>query len=150
MFSAKPKTPYTKHLPVTNENKGLIKKLIDKLFNDDVLIIPGTITGLGQETFTVSEIGEGAFEGQKLKTVTLPDTITKVDTNAFKDCGITELNVNGKVTKKLFAKNSLSGCGKKSKSKGLTINVQSKRDMKQMKKLLKRAGAAKAKVKTDK
>ena len=105
---------------------------------------------LCQETFTVSEIGEGAFEGQKLKTVTLPDTIKKVDTNAFKDCGITELNVNGKVTKKLFAKNSLSGCGSKSKGKGLTINVQSKRDMKQMKKLLKRAGAAKAKVKTDK
>ena len=77
---------------------------------------------MGQETFTVSEIGEGAFEGQKLKTVTLPDTITKVDTNAFKDCGITELNVNGKVTKKLFAKNSLSGCGSKSKGKGLTIS----------------------------
>jgi len=63
---------------------------------------------------------------------------------------MTELNVTGKVTKKLFAKDSLSGCGNKSKGKGLTINVRSKRDMKQMKKNLKMAGVAKAKVKIGK
>jgi len=33
---------------------------------------------------------------------------------------------------------------------GLVINVQSKRDMKQMKKLLRRAGAAKAKIRIKK
>ena len=134
-------------MTISEEQKGLIKKLLDKLFNDDVLIIPGSIAGIDQETFIVSEIGKGAFEGQKLGAVTLPDTIVKVDTDAFKNCGITELNVTGKVTKKLFAKDSLSGCGNKSKGKGLTINVRSKRDMKQMKKLLRRAGVAKAKVK---
>ena len=134
-------------MTISQEQKGLIKKLLDKLFNDDVLIIPGSIAGIDQETFIVSEIGKGAFEGQKLGAVTLPDTIVKVDTDAFKDCGITELNVTGKVTKKLFAKDSLSGCGNKSKGKGLVINVRSKRDMKQMKKLIRRAGVAKAKVK---
>ena len=36
------------------------------------------------------------------------------------------------------------------KGKGLTINVRSKRDMKQMKKNLKKAGVAKAKVKIGK
>ena len=47
---------------------------------------PGSIAGIDQETFIVSEIGKGAFEGQKLGAVTHPDSIVKVDTDAFKDC----------------------------------------------------------------
>ena len=113
------------------------------------LIIPGTITGIEQETFIVSEIGNGAFKGLKLSSVTLPDTLTKVDKDAFRDCGIIELNISGRVSKGMFGKNALSGCGTGKKGKGLTIYVQSKKYQKQMKKQLKKAGAGKAKVKSD-
>ena len=128
--------------------KASLKTADDELLGADSasLMIPGTITGIEQETFIVSEIGNGAFKGLKLSSVTLPDTLKKVDEDAFRDCGITELNISGRVNKGMFGKNALSGCGTGKKGKGLTINVQSKKDAKALKKQLKKAGAKGAKV----
>ena len=50
----------------------------------------------------------------------------------------------------MFGKNALKGNGTGKKGKGLTIYVASKKDMKQMKKALKKAGVPKAKIKVTK
>ncbi|MBQ1527921.1 MAG: hypothetical protein IIZ75_12340 [Lachnospiraceae bacterium] len=129
--------------------EAVLDKLAGKLFNADKtsLVVPDTVTGPAKESFKVTEIGRRALNGLKVDSVTLPDSIVKIDTEAFKDCGITELNITGKVTKKLFAKNALKGNGTGKKGKGLVIRAASKKDQKLMDKLLKKAGAQKAKVK---
>ena len=131
------------------KGKNILQNITDNAFNADKasFVIPDTVTGPSKESFKVTEIGRKALNGLKLDSVTLPDTIVKVDMEAFKDCGLTELNITGKVTKKLFEKNALKGNGTGKKGKGLTIRVASKKDQKLMKKLLKKAGAPKAKVK---
>ena len=114
---------------------------------DSVLVIPATVKGAETgEVFPVTEIGAGALEGQSLESVSIPESVTKVDKNAFKDCGMTELDIEGKVTKNMFAKNSLKNNGTGKKGKGLTITVDSKKDAKVLKKQLAKAGAKKAKV----
>ena len=111
------------------------------------LVIPDTITGVNPtESYIVTRIGEEAFEGQKLDSVTLPTTISTVDKNAFKDCGITKLNITGKVNKTLLEKNALKGNGSGKKGKGLTINVTTRKYQKALKKQLKKAGVPKAEV----
>ncbi|MBQ7260446.1 MAG: leucine-rich repeat protein [Lachnospiraceae bacterium] len=113
------------------------------------LEIPGEVSGIGTESYKVTEIGKEAFEGQKLQSVTLPESITRIDKEAFKDTGMTQLKIEGSVTKGLLQKNSLKGCGTKKNGKGLTILAESKKDQKKLMKQLKKAGVKKAKVKTD-
>ncbi len=56
------------------------------------------------------------------------------------------MDIEGKIDKKMFAKNSLKDNGIGKKGKGLTITVDSKKDAKALKKQLAKAGAKKAKV----
>ena len=60
-----------------------------------------------------------------------------------------KLTFTGSAQKGMFGKGSLEGAGKKN-GKGLTIYVQTKKDAKQMKKQLKKAGIPGAKVKVEK
>ncbi|HAG69887.1 MAG TPA: hypothetical protein DCL38_07935 [Lachnospiraceae bacterium] len=98
------------------------------------------------EMLPVTAIGAKAMKGQSLESATLPKNIAKVDKKAFESCGLTELVIEGGVSKKMFAKDSLKGNGTGKKGKGLTITVESKKDAKVLKKQLARAGAKKAKV----
>ena len=120
---------------------------LDSLTTADKDVVIDTVSGIAAgETYPVTEIGEEAFAGNELDSVTLGESVTSVNKKAFADCGMTELNINGTVTKKMFAKNSLKGNGTKKKGKGLTINVASKKDKKAMKKQAKKAGVPKAKI----
>ena len=56
------------------------------------------------------------------------------------------LILTGNVKKGMLTKDSLAGAGKNKNGKGLTIEGQSKGDMKRIKKNLKKAGAKSAKV----
>ena len=60
-----------------------------KSFNDDAatnVVIPTTVV-YNNVTYTVSEIGEGAFENKTaLQSVTLPNSITVIGKRAFKNC----------------------------------------------------------------
>ena len=50
------------------------------------IVIPETVTYSGR-TFTVTQIGERAFSGAStLFTVKCPDTVTSIDTEAFRNC----------------------------------------------------------------
>ena len=115
------------------------------------LVIPKKVDGItAGESYTVSEIAKGAFENNTFESVTLPGSITKVGKNAFSGCGMTELRIEGKVSKNMFAKNSLKNNGTGKKGKGLTITVDSGKAQKALKKQLKKAGAPKAKVNKEK
>ena len=129
----------------TYEPQGTSVAVSNIKSTDSVLVIPATVKG-AEAVFPVTEIGAGALEGQSLESVSIPETITKVDKNAFSGCGITEMDIEGKITKKMFAKNSLKDNGTGKKGKGLTITVDSKKDAKTLKKQLAKAGAKKAKV----
>lgn len=63
-----------------------------------VVVIPATVT-VGDASFTVASIGDNAFEGQtNLSGVTLPQTLTSIGAEAFKDCGtINEVTFLGTV-----------------------------------------------------
>ncbi len=112
------------------------------------LVIPEKVDGItAGESFPVTAIADSAFENAALNSVTLPDSVDKIGKKAFAGCGITELKVEGTVTKGMFAKNALKDNGTGKKGKGLTITVDSKKAQKALKKQLKKAGAAKATVK---
>ena len=98
----------------------------------------------------MTEISAGACQGQQIEKVIIPESVEKIDVGAFKDCGITEIHISGKVEKGMLAKNALAGNGTGKKGKGLSITVESKKDQKALKKQLKKAGAPKAKVKVAK
>jgi hypothetical protein len=115
--------------------------------------IPSEITGLDGKTRTVTEIGEGAFEGQSLHSVVIPLSITKIGRNTFKDTGLVIIRILGKIRNGMFEKDSLAGCGqtrdrnsrdgiiqRDKNGKGLTIYVQSKKDKKVLSKQMKKAG----------
>ena len=62
------------------------------------VVIPATVT-VGDASFTVTSIGENAFEGEtNLTGVTLPQTLTSIGAEAFKSCGtISEVTFLGAV-----------------------------------------------------
>ncbi len=62
----------------------------------DVIRVPSVIKGL-----TVVGIGDGVFEGKDSDSITeiiVPETVTSVGKNAFKDCGGIEIELNGALT----------------------------------------------------
>lgn len=70
----------------------------ETLEEEGTVIIPSAVT-LGETAFTVTAIGDGAFEGQtNLTGVTLPQTLTSIGAEAFKDCGaVSEVTFLGAV-----------------------------------------------------
>ncbi len=110
------------------------------------LVIPSSITGLSDEVFTVTEIGKDALKGQNIETVTIPESIDKIDSQGLANAGIKVLRVQGKIEKGMFGKNALKGNGTGKKGKGMKIFVERKKDATALKKQLKKAGAGKAKV----
>ena len=49
------------------------------------IVIPETLV-IGDESFTVVGIDDGAFLGSQITSVTIPSTVTSIDSGAFKDC----------------------------------------------------------------
>ena len=98
------------------------------------------------ETYPVTKIGKDVLKGQNIESVTIPESVNKLNPGAFKDCGITEIHISGNVEKGMLGKNALKGNGTGENCKGLTIIVDSKKDAKTLKKQLKKAGAKGAKV----
>ena len=60
-------------------------------------------------TYTVGIVNANAFKGTSAKTITLPNTITKIKKNAFKGSKATKLVVQKKLTKKIAKKGFLKG-----------------------------------------
>ena len=118
----------------------------------DFIIENGVLTkyvGLGGDVEIpegVTEIGKDALKGQNIETVTIPESIDKIDSQGLANAGIKVLRVQGKIEKGMFGKNALKGNGTGENCKGLTIVVDSKKDAKALKKQLKKAGAKSAKV----
>ena len=54
------------------------------VYEGDV-VIPGTFT-IGNETFTVKGIDDGAFEASQITTVSIPKTVRSIDDGAFFNC----------------------------------------------------------------
>ena len=51
------------------------------------LVIPQTVTDYYGKTYTVTSIGDHAFEGcRKLYSVTIPNTVTSIGNSAFEGC----------------------------------------------------------------
>lgn len=76
--------------------------LFDK--NVSTVHIADTIDGK-----TVSEIDAWAFKGEDIESVTLPDTLTKIDKAAFKNCSLLqEISIPEGVTS--IAKDAFKGC----------------------------------------
>jgi hypothetical protein len=65
---------------------------------NDAVVIPGTIEYDGT-TYTVTKIGDEAFEYQWMSSITLPETITTIGRSAFYFCSsLTELTLPASVT----------------------------------------------------
>lgn len=59
--------------------------------SDTVVVIPSKING-----FTVETIGHAAFERSAVTSVTIPDSVTEIGSNAFADCtNLTSVNYKG-------------------------------------------------------
>ena len=62
------------------------------------LIIPDSVIIEG-ELYEVKIIGEGSFSNWNIDSITIPDTITKIEKDAFKGCSsVKEIHLNGKLT----------------------------------------------------
>ena len=64
-----------------NGRKALAIKSVKEGFNEEDIVIPKTIDGLD-----VVEISDSAFMGCKMKSITIPDTVTKIGDFAFYGC----------------------------------------------------------------
>lgn len=63
-----------------------------------VIAIPSAINNNGN-IITVTAIGDGAFEGTKLVSITIPNSVTSIGDKAFKCCGLlTSINLPNSVT----------------------------------------------------
>ena len=125
---------------------------------DEAVVIPDTVTDLDGKTYPVTTL-----QSESIPTaadVTVGDNVTKIETGAFANSGCTTLTFTGDLSKDMFEKNALAGCGKvasklvasngKKGGKGLKIYVNGKKSKKVMKKSLKKAGVPKAKIKVAK
>ncbi len=105
--------------------------------------IPETIDAPDGKTYTVTKLDKDAFYGQKLKELSLPETIKVINPKALENTGLKTLNLTGKNTK--LKKNCL-----KNTNKNLMIKVTTKAEKRNIEKQLKKAGNPKAKVKVSK
>lgn len=133
---------------------------LDKLTdtNTDELVIPETVQDLDGKTYQVTELGEGSVP--EATNVTVGQYVDTVNKGAFRfnTNAKMRLTFQGPIKKGMFAKGAFqvelqklnATNGKKKVGKNITIFVQSKKDMKQMKKQLKKAGIPGAKVKIEK
>ena len=62
------------------------------------LVIPDTVTIMGME-YEVKIIGESSFSGWNINSITIPDSVTKIEKDAFRGCyKVTEIHLNGRLT----------------------------------------------------
>src|SRR5690242_2749344 len=58
------------------------------------VVIPASIDG-----YPVTSIGDGAFQGSSLTSVTIPNSVTNIGDNAFSECtGLTSVTIPNSVT----------------------------------------------------
>jgi len=83
---------------------GKVKKIPNNAFRDSdlnkALVIPDGIT----------EIGDYAFAGTQITSVTLPPSVTRIGANAFRDCKqLTSVNIPSSVTRMTFGGSAFNG-----------------------------------------
>ena len=62
------------------------------------LVIPDSVIIEG-ELYEVKIIGEGSFENWNIESITIPESITQIEKDAFKGCSsVKEIHLNGKLT----------------------------------------------------
>ena len=84
--------------------------ITDYVGSDTDLVIPGTVT-IGPNTYDVTTIGVGAFEGNALTSVTIPDSVTTISFDAFYWNALTSVTIPESVTtigSHAFASNALT------------------------------------------
>jgi len=91
---------------------GKVKKIPNNAFRSSdlnkALVIPDGIT----------EIGDYAFAGTQITSVTLPGSVTRIGANAFRDCTqLTSVNIPSRVTKITFGNSAFSGTALNAASK---------------------------------
>lgn len=117
-------------------SKGGTVTYVKPISSVSKLTIPSTVTVEGK-TYQVTAISANAFKGQKkLKTLTIPASVTKIGNYAFKNCkNLKNLIIkSNKLTKKSLGKRAFKGLTKKT-----AVQVPKKK-LKAYKKLLKQCG----------
>ena len=62
------------------------------------LVIPDTVI-IGGIEYEVKIIGESSFAGWNISSITIPESVTRIEKNAFKGCfKVTEIHLNGHLT----------------------------------------------------
>ena len=62
------------------------------------LVIPDTVIIEGEQ-YEVKIIGESSFSGWNINSITIPDSVTKIEKDAFRGCyKVTEIHLNGRLT----------------------------------------------------
>ena len=99
--------------PTTTDQEGSIKKQAFRLYGKDVTSaeIIGNITSISEEAFvqtklkslsipnTVTSIGQAAFYGlSNLNSVTIPSSVTSIGNSAFAETGLTTVTIPNSVT----------------------------------------------------
>ena len=64
---------------------------------DTVIVIPASVAGSGT-TYSVTTIGEDAFESNSLTSVTIPDSVTTIGESAFEENNLTSVTIPDSVT----------------------------------------------------
>ena len=73
---------------------------------DKIIVIPS----VSPDGYTVTAIGNGAFQGEDITAVIMPDSITKIYDDAFRDCSALESLTLSANLEKIYA-NVFWGCG---------------------------------------
>ena len=72
--------------------------------NDDDVVIPAEIAG-----YTIRGIKSGCFKDKNIKTVQIPDTVTEIESEVFKNCShLKEINMSSNIT--AIGESAFSGC----------------------------------------
>ena len=68
-------------------------------YTSENIVIPENVN-YGNKTYTVTCIGRGSFsQCSKTKNVIIPNTVTTIDHEAFRECGLVSINIPNSVTK---------------------------------------------------
>ena len=70
--------------------------------------IPETITYEGMEYKVISIDQKAFYQNSKLRTVTIPNSVTNISSRAFENCGITSINIPNSITR--IEDDTFSGC----------------------------------------